>query len=314
MKILVTGANGLIGRALCSIFEQSMQEVVRAVRTSTTPWELPVGDLTESNDWSEALSPKTDVVVHLAAQVPAIESGLGHKAGDYLQVNTLATANLARQCASHGVRRFVFVSTAKVLGEGKDGRCQATDVALPEDSYAISKWDAEQVLWQISKETGMEVVIIRPPLVYGPGVKANFLQLMRAIDKGLPLPLGAIRNRRSLIYLGNLVDAISLCLTHPKAAGKTYVVSDNDDVSTPELVRRLAKALNTSAFLLPVPVSWMRFVGTLLGKVASVDRVVGSFSVDIAPIQKELGWIPPYSMEAGLAATAEWYRQRKSEP
>lgn len=309
MKILVTGANGLVGTAVGAALDKNEAQVIRAVRRATTLTEFPVSDLDEHTSWDSVLGLDVDIVVHLAAKVALIGKQTKSEFSEYHRVNTLGTANLARQCASHGVRRFVYVSTVKVLGEGKGERYQASDLANPEDAYALSKWEAEQALWQISKETGMEVVIIRPPLVYGPGVKANFLQLMRAIDKRLPLPLGAIRNRRSLIYLGNLVNAITLCLTHPDAAGKTYMVSDADDVSTPELVRRLAKALGKSPVLLPVPVSWMRFVGGLLGKDSSVDRLVGSFAVDIAPIQKELGWTPPYSMEAGLSATAEWYRQ-----
>ena len=308
LKVLVTGANGLVGRAVVAALEKNEVQVVRAVRNATVLSEIAVGDLSADTSWAGVLSSKVDLVVHLAGKVGTDKKGK-LESSQHHRVNTLGTANLARQCASNGVRRFVFVSTAKVLGEGKEGVYQATDSAAPEDAYAISKWEAEQVLWQISRETGMEVVIIRPPLVYGPGVKANFLQLIRAIDKRLPLPLGAIRNRRSLIYLGNLVDAISLCLTHPGAAGKTFMVSDNCDVSTPELVRQLARALGHLPFLLPMPVSWMRFAGGLLGKAYSVDRLVESFAVDMTSIQKELGWVPPYSMEMGLAATAKWYRE-----
>jgi nucleoside-diphosphate-sugar epimerase len=309
LKILVTGANGLVGRAVGEALDKNEVQVIRAVRSATTRSEFPVSDLDEHTSWDSVLGLDVDIVVHLAAKVALIDKRTKSEFSEYHRVNTLGTANLARQCASHGVRRLVYVSTVKVLGEGKNELYQASDLANPEDAYALSKWEAEQALWQISKETGMEVVIIRPPLVYGPGVKANFLQLMRAIDKRLPLPLGAIHNNRSLIYLGNLVDAISLCLTHPNAAGKTYMVSDNDDVSTPELIRRVAKALDKSPFLLPISVSWMRFFAGVLGKASSVDRLVGSFAVDIAPIQKELGWTPPYSMQAGLYATAEWYQQ-----
>ena len=308
MNILVTGANGLIGSTLCVFLEREPHQVFRAVRQAKTPLEISVGDLGHDAHWDDALCSNIDTVVHLAGRVPSTNVSTESQAAEYHRANVKVTINFAHQCAQYGVRRFIFVSTAKVLGEGKDDAYDAEDPAAPEDAYALSKWEAEQALWQISKETGMEVVIIRPPLVYGPGVKANFLQLMRAIDRRLPLPLGAIRNRRSLIFLGNLVDAISLCLAHPDAAGKTYMVSDNDDVSTPELVRRLARALGKSPVLLPAPVGWMRFVGGLLGKASSVDRVVGSFAVDIAPIKKELGWTPPYSMEAGLSATAEWYR------
>ncbi len=311
MNILVTGANGLIGNALCLFLEGAKHQVLRAVRHAKTSVELSVGDLSSDTIWDSALCSNVDAVVHLAGRVPVIQSSTTSQIADYYQANVLGTINFANQCVKSGVQRFVFISSAKVLGEGKDELYHASDLASPEDAYAVSKWEAEQALWQISKETGMEVVIIRPPLVYGPGVKANFLQLIRAIDKRLPLPLGAIRNRRSLIYLGNLVDAISLCLTHPEAAGKTFMVTDNDDVSTPELVRRLARALGKSSLLLPVPTSWLKFVGSLLGKAASVDRLVGSFAIDTSPIQRELGWTPPCSMQAGLAATVEWYRQRK---
>lgn len=312
MKILVTGANGLVGRALCSVLDQTKDHVVRAVRRSTTPWEVPVGDLNEDTDWSEALGQNTDVVVHLAGQVPSTDGAVGPLGDRYAEVNTLGTANLARQCAVHGVKRFVFVSTVKVLGEGKSEPYRDTDLAVPADAYAISKWEAEQTLWQVAAETGMEVVVLRPPLVYGPGVKGNFLRLMQALDKRRPLPLGCIQNQRSLIYLGNLVDAIRLCLTHPKASEKTFLVSDGDDVSTPELVRRIAAALGRRPFLLPVPVSWMRWAGRVLGKQATADRLLGSLCVDISPLREELGWIPPYTMQEGLEATAQWYRKTKA--
>lgn len=311
MKVLVTGANGLVGRALCSVLDQVEHQVVRAVRTSTTPWEVPVGDLNKSTDWSEALGQNTDVVVHLAGKVPSTDGAVGLPGDRYAEVNTLGTANLARQCAQNGVKRFIFVSTVKVLGEGKSEPYRDTDLAVPADAYAISKWEAEQALWQVAAETGMQVVVLRPPLVYGPGVKGNFLRLMQAIDKRRPLPLGAIHNQRSLIYLGNLVDVIRLCLTHPNAAGKAFLVSDGDDVSTPELVRRIAAALERLPFLLPVPVSWMRWAGRVLGKQAAVDRLLGSLYVDIAPLREELGWTPPYTMQEGLEATAQWYRKTK---
>lgn len=311
MKILVTGANGLVGQALCSILDHIDDQVVRAVRTSTTPWEIPVGDLNGGTVWSEALGAGTDVVVHLACQVPLINNASNELSDRYSKVNTFGTANLARQCAQYGVKRFIFVSTVKVLGEGKSEPYRDADMAVPADAYAISKWEAEQALWQIAAATGMEVVILRPPLVYGPGVKGNFLSLMQAIDKRRPVPLGAVQNQRSLIYLGNLVDAIRLCLTHPKAAGKTFLVSDGDDVSTPELVRRIATTLGRQPFLLSVPVSWMRWAGRVLGKQA-VDRLLGSLYVDISSFREDLGWTPPYTMQEGLEDTARWYRKTKA--
>lgn len=312
MNVLVTGSNGFIGRALCSELERSNHQVIRAVRTSITPWEVPVGELNEQTPWDDALSAGVDVVVHLAGRVPADGKATDGKSNLFYPTNTLGTANLALQCKLHGVKRFIFISTVKVLGESKDSSYRSDDLAAPVDNYSISKWDAEQALCQISKETGLEVVILRPSLVYGPSVKGNFLHLLQAVDQGLPLPFGAVRNLRSLVYLDNLVDLIKLCLVHPAAAGKTFLVSDGDDVSTPELIRRVAKALGRNPFMVSVPVSWMKWAGKLLGKKAAVDRLVGSLSVEIAPLQQTLGWHPPYSMQAGLAATAQWYRQAKA--
>lgn len=307
MTILVTGANGLIGKALCAALEKSGDRVVRAVRTSTAPGEIAVGDLDRHTEWSAALDTTIDAVVHLAGKVPLSERETAAQVSQYRQANTLGTINLARQCAKIGVRRFIFVSTVKVLGDGKNAPYRADDLARPGDAYAISKWEAEQALSQIARETGMDVVVLRPPLVYGPGVKGNFLRLMRAIEKRHPLPLGAIQNRRSLIYLGNLVNVVRLCLVHPEAPGKTFLVSDGDDVSTPELIRRIAAAMQRRPFLVPVPVAWMEWAGATLGKRAAVDRLIGSLAVNIAPIQETLGWQPPFTMQSGLAATAQWY-------
>jgi nucleoside-diphosphate-sugar epimerase len=233
---------------------------------------------------------------------------------EFRHMNVAGTLNLASQAAAAGVRRFVYLSSIKVNGESTSLNRPFTsnNVPVPEDPYGISKHEAEQGLRQIEADTGMEVVILRPPLVYGPGVKGNFLRLMQAIDRRRPLPLGSIQNQRSLIYLGNLVDVIRLCLTHPKAAGKAFLVSDGDDVSTPELVRRIAAALGRRPFLLPVPVSWMRWAGRVLGKQAAVDRLLGSLCVDISPLREELGWTPPYTMQEGLEATAQWYRKTKA--
>lgn len=312
MKVLVTGANGLIGRALCSVLERSGSQVIRVVRKSTRPWETSVGEIDDTTGWDNVLDSSVDAVVHLAAKIPPSDSDSEQSTAQYCQVNAMGTAHLARQCAAKGVKRFVFVSTVKVLGEGRDQPYRSDDLAVPGDAYAISKWEAEQLLHQIAAETAMEVVVLRPPLVYGPGVKGNFLRLMQAVDHRRPLPVGAIHNRRSLIYLGNLVDVIQVCLTHPNAAGKTFMVSDGDDVSTPELIRRLAAGLDRSTFLLSVPVSWMKWAGKMLGRQSMVERLVGSLAVDIRPIQEELGWAPPYSMKSGLASTAEWFRQHGS--
>lgn len=312
MKVLVTGANGLLGRELCSGLEQSGSEVLRSVRISTTPCEIPVGEINDTTNWNCVLDTNVDSVVHLAAKVPVSDRGCEALDAQYYQINTLGTANLARQCAEKGIKRFVFISTVKVLGEGCNQLYRADDPAEPTDAYAISKWEAEQSLKQIAAETGMEVVILRPPLVYGPGVKGNFLRLLQTVERRTPLPFGAIQNRRSLIYLGNLVDVIRLCLTHPSAAGKIFMVSDGDDISTPELIRRMATALGHRAFLFPVPATWMKCVANMLGRKSAVDRLVGSLAVDIGPIQADLGWSPPYSMQLGLASTVAWYRKHES--
>ncbi len=308
MKVLVTGANGVIGTGVCSVLDQSCHQVIRAVRASSGAGSIVVGDLGEHTDWGEALRPGVDVVVHLAGKVPAREDASEVDADQYTRVNALGTANLARQCVESGVKRFIFVSTVKVSGEGREQPYRADGSAGPVGAYAISKWQAEQALWKIAADTGLEIVVLRPPMVYGPGVKGNFMRLMQFIDKRLPLPFDRIQNRRSMIYLGNFVDVIVQCLTHPGAPGKTFLVSDGDDVSTPELIRRVGVALGRRPFLLPVPVSWMRWAGSLLGKRAAVDRLVGSLAVDIALLREDLGWAPPYTMQMGLDVTAQWYR------
>lgn len=306
--VLVTGANGWAGGVLCPFLEQSGRTVIRAVRSSTAPDEITAGDINGNTDWNPVLAPRMDAVVHLAARVHQLREHDEQAAAQYWQVNTLGTLNLARQCAAVGVKRFIFISTVKVLGEGQHQPYQANGPAIPLGPYAVSKWEAEQGLLEISSQTGMQVVILRPPLVYGPGVKANFLSLLRVVDRGLPLPLGAIENQRSLIYLGNLVHAIAACIDHPAAAGKTYLISDGEDVSTPELVRHVASALERPARLLSIPPTWLQTGGSFLRKGDAVKRLLGSLCVDSRPIREELGWQPPYAMAEGLAATAQWYQ------
>ena len=303
MKILVTGAAGFIGRALCghlSALNHSVFPVVRSV--SGMEAEIVAGNIGTSSNWIAALG-TCDAVVHLAARVHVMDDDAQDPLALYRATNTEVTLNLARQAAHAGVKRFVFISTIKVNGEGRDSPYGETDAPAPADAYAISKWEAEQGLLRIAADTGLEVVILRPPLVYGPGVKANFLRLMQLVKKGWPLPLAAIRNRRSFLYLGNFVDAIRLCVEHPAAAGQTFLLDDGQAVSTPELVRAVAHALDRPAHLLAVPVKVLEFAGTLFGKRAAVARLTGSLWVDSSLIRSRLGWTPPYSMEAGLAAT-----------
>jgi UDP-glucose 4-epimerase len=303
MKILVTGATGFVGKAVCARLAAAGDECVPAVRSpSGLPKEVVVGNLDASTDWSTALA-GCDAVIHLAAQVHVMNNALQSTLARYRVTNTDATLNLARQAAHAGVKRIVFISSIKVNGEGRDAPYRETDAAAPEDAYAISKWEAEQGLWKIAQETGLEVVVLRPPLVYGPGVKANFLRLMQLVQRGWPLPLGAIHNRRSLLYLGNFVDAIRLCVEHPAAAGQTFLLDDGEPVSTPELIHALACAMGRPPRLLTVPVGLFEFVGTWLGKRSAVARLTGSLYVDSRAIRTRLGWTPPFSMEAGLADT-----------
>ncbi|MDP2266052.1 MAG: SDR family oxidoreductase [Thiobacillus sp.] len=312
MKALVTGATGFVGSALCARLAASGIAVVPAVRNpSRLPHEVAVGNLDASTDWRSALT-ACNAVVHLAARVHVMDDTAHNPLALYRASNLDATLNLARQGAQAGVKRFVYISSIKVNGEGRDAPYRETDAPAPEDAYAISKWEAEQGLQQIAAETGLEVVILRPPLVYGPGVKANFLRLMQMVKRGWPLPLGAIRNRRSLLYLGNFVDAIRVCVEHPAAAGQTFLLDDGEPVSTPELIRALARAMGRPARLLAVPVGVLGLAGALLGKRAAVSRLTGSLFVDSSAIRSRLGWVPPYTMQQGLADTvADWQRGLK---
>lgn len=312
MKVLVTGASGFVGMALYAKLVGHGHEVVPAVRRkSGLPHEVALGNLDASTDWGSALT-TCDAVVHLAARVHVMDDAAQNPLALYRQTNTDATLNLARQAAQAGVKRFVFVSTIKVNGEGRDAPYREIDAAAPEDEYAISKWEAEQGLRQIELETGLEVVILRPPLVYGPGVKANFLRLMKVVQQGWPLPLGAIKNRRSLLYLGNFVDAIRVCIEHPAAAGQTFLVDDGQTVSTPELIRAMAKAMDRPARLLTVPVSLLQMAGWIMGRSAAVSRLTGSLYLDSQAIRSQLDWLPPYSMEAGLAQTVAAFVQDRA--
>lgn len=270
-----------------------------------------LGDINATNDFTHGVL-GMDVVVHAAARVHVMNDASADPLVEYRKINTEGTLNLARQAASNDVKRFIFLSTIKVNGEATrpgSSFCKR-DQPMPQDAYAISKWEAEQGLFEISAKTCMEVVILRAPLVYGPGVGANFLRLMRAVDRRTPLPFGLVDNCRSLIYLGNLVDAIVACLDHPAAAGKTYLLSDSEDVSTPELINRLAKAFNRSPRLLPIPPVLIRWGGELFCKGREIDRLLGSLVVDSSPIQNEMGWMPPHSMQEGLEVTASWYREK----
>lgn len=317
MKVLVTGVSGFVGRCLAGTLVERGDKV-RGVTRCVPRFPLPGVDyaridlINADTTWQGNLA-EVEAVVHCAARVHVMDDVATDPLVSFRAVNLNGTLALARQAAEAGAQRFVFLSSIKVNGEGRQLPYIETDPVAPNDAYAISKWEAETGLWQIAQETGLEVVILRPPLVYGPGVGANFRRLMHTVESGWPLPLGEINNRRSLLYLGNLVDAIRLCLDHPAAVGRTYLLSDGEDVSSPELVRRLATALGRRARLFPVPELWLRFAGRLTARSTVVDRLLGSLAVDSSLIRRELGWIPPYSLDAGLAETARHYVQYRME-
>ena len=230
----------------------------------------------------------------------------------YRTVNVDGTLHLARQAIAAGVRRFVFVSTVKVNGEGRSTPYSETDVPEPHDPYAASKWAAECGLRELAKASAMEIVILRPPLVYGPGVSANFERMMRTIVAGWPLPFDRMRNFRSMIFVGNLASVIALCLTHPQAANRTFLVSDGEDLSTPELLRRLGRALQRPARLIPVPAALLRAVFRLVGKAGVAQRLCASLRVDISSLREALGWSPPFSVDDGLQLTAQHFLNQPS--
>ena len=316
MRVLVTGANGFVGRVLCAALTQHGHAVRGAVRSSTTaasaktPY-VAVGEMTEQADWSVALT-DVDVVIHLAARVHVMRDTAVDPLAEFRRVNTAGTEHLARCAAASGVKRLVYVSSIKVNGEEthEGQKFSGADRPAPQDAYAISKWEAEQALPRVAQETGLEVVVVRPPLVYGPGVKGNFAQMLAVVAKGIPLPFAAVDNRRSLVYLGNLVDALIACATQPAAAGQTYLICDGEDISTSDLLRQLAVTMGVSSRLFPCPATLLRLAGKLVGKSQQLERLLGSLQVDSGKIRRELNWQPPYSLQQGLQATAEWYRTR----
>ncbi|MEZ9901689.1 UDP-glucose 4-epimerase family protein [Vibrio breoganii] len=316
MKIMLTGASGFIGSKLL--------EQLPAASTMSLGREKPQGQLFENffkleinndTDYSAALS-DVDVVVHLAARVHVMKDSVSDPLEEYREVNTRGAVNIARQAASAGAKRFVFISSIKVNGEGtsQDKPFTSADEHAPEDDYGLSKSEAEQQLFEIGQESGMEIVVIRPTLVYGPGVKANFASLLNLVSKGIPLPFGYIKdNRRSLVSVTNLVDLIVTCIDHPKAANQTFLVSDDHDVSTSEMVVQMAKALGKPTWQLPVPVWFYQLAGKLFGKSDVVDRLVGSLQVDITHTKETLDWMPPQTLEAGFQETAQAFLQAKQK-
>lgn len=312
MNVLVTGASGFVGSQLLQRLDLSL---VKALGRHS-PVDFPCSQfyqkpIDSDASYVEALH-NVDVVVHLAARVHVMKETTAPSLEEYRAVNNHGTVNLARQAAESGVKRFIFVSSIKVNGEstplGKP--FTSADNPSPADAYSLSKAEAEQELFEISKSTGMDIVVIRPTLVYGPGVKANFASLMSLVSRGVPLPFGCIQeNRRSLVSVRNLVDLIVTCIDHPKAANQKFLVSDDNDVSTSEMVAQMAKALGKSQWQLPVPILCYKIMGKVTGKQDVVDRLLGSLQVDITHTKETLNWTPPQSLEDGFKETARAFLQ-----
>ncbi|SNB45066.1 SDR family oxidoreductase [Geobacter sp. DSM 9736] len=312
-SMLVTGATGFIGRAFCQLLIQKSYSVRGTMLSHEASTSLVDGvepvlvePLGPETSWKQALV-GIDTVVHLAARVHMMDDPAADPLVEFRKANVAGTLKLACDAATQGVRRFVFISSVKVNGEESAIPYNSDSRPEPCDPYGISKWEAEQELRRIEAEMGIEVVIVRPTLVYGPAVKANFLNILKIISKGVPLPLASVNNRRSLVYLGNLVDALAVCAVHPGAAGKTYLVSDGEDVSTPELILRIANSMNTTARLFPFPAVLLLAAARMVGKRSVVQRLTGSLQVDSSKIRKDLNWVPPYTMMQGLQETGQWF-------
>ena len=306
--VAVTGASGFVGSALMAALPERNCEPRGLFRSAQTPGTIAVGDIGPDTEWGEALC-GVDTVIHCAARVHVMKDDAADPLAEFRRVNTEGTRRLAQQAAQSGVKRLVFVSTIKVNGEstqypsGSIGKFTALDTPNPTDPYAITKWEAENCLQEIAAGSGLEIVIVRPPLVYGPGVGGNFRSLVDLVRKGIPLPLGLVDNRRSMVALPNLVDLLVVCATHPDAAGETFLVSDDDDLSTPDLIRRLARALGRDDRLLPVPPALLRLAGRLSGNSDKVERLIGSLQVDIRQTCERLDWRPPVTVDEGLRKT-----------
>lgn len=305
-SIFVTGGSGFVGRWLVQQLRDSGKAVTVAARKGSASLAPPVfqfDGLSADQGWAEGVEGH-EVVIHCAARAHIMNDQDIDPLTEFRRVNVDGTLNLAKQAAAAGVKRFVFISSIGVNGNSNTHPFMVDDQPNPVEPYALSKWEAEQGLWQVHRETGMELVIIRPPLVYGPGAPGNFGSLVRWVKKGIPLPLGAIHNKRSLVGIDNLVDLIILCVNHPAAANQVFLAGDGEDMSTTELLRGMARVMGKPARLVPVPAGLLQFGATLLGKKAMAQRLLGSLQVDISHTRNTLNWTPPVSVDDGFHAAA----------
>jgi len=316
MRILVTGADGFVGNTLCPYLETKGHSVRRAVwkikdRFSPEHNWIETGNIGTKENWSETVR-DVHAIVHLAGRAHILHETAVDPLAQFRQVNVEATRRLAQAAAETGVKRFIFVSSIGVTGDHTlPGQVVTEETPpAPRKDYAISKWEAEQALQEIASQSTLEVVIIRPPLVYGPGVKGNFLRLLKLIDRRVPLPLGSIQNQRSLISVTNLADFITLCTIHPDAANETFVIADGQGVSIPTLIRRIAYHLEITVMLIPVPKTVLLGVARVFRVKHSLDQLVNSLVVDATKAKKLLGWTPVTTMDEELAKTTQWFRMK----
>tara|TARA_B000000475_G_C16001413_1_gene449077 strand:- start:31 stop:975 length:945 start_codon:yes stop_codon:yes gene_type:complete len=305
-KLLVTGGSGFIGKAICENLNKNNHKINITSRQdiSTNLNSVKVYNINKidiNTNWFKALN-AVSCVIHCAAKTHVMNNNEQNSLSSFRKINVEGTLNLAKQASACGVKRFIFLSSIKVNGERteKSSIFRCNDTPKPEDFYSISKWEAEKGLWEISKKTGLEVVIIRAPLVYGSGVKGNLRRLIKIIKSRIPLPFSLIKNQRSLISIDNLVNLIIHCIDAHKASGNTFLVSDGKDLSTPDLVRHIASSLGLSDRLFPLPLSLLKFFGFLLGKKLEIDRLIGSLRIDNSYTKETLNWTPSVSVEEGI--------------
>lgn len=319
-SVFVTGATGFVGKMLCHNLVERGYHVAGTVRSPEKLALLPksmkyrmVEDISPDTDWNGGLD-NVDTIVYLAARVHVMQEISTNPLDEYRRVNTAGTARLVEMAVKAGVRRVIYLSTIKVNGERTEGYPFTEETPVfPQDAYAQSKWEAEQILHGFALERDIEVVIIRPPLIYGPNVGGNFLRLLNWVNNDIPLPLSRVNNSRSLIYAGNLVDVIATCISHPLAAGETFLVSDDENISTSELISMIAKAMNKRPKMLPFPLILLKASGKLMGKGPEIERLTGSLCIDSSKIMKVLGWKPPFTMEEGIYETVKWYKSQNMQ-